>query len=50
MIAITIYREIIDACDGVNPVTQNLAVTVLADEEDHRTLFAEFLQNLAKGK
>lgn len=48
--AIATYREIIDACDGVDPVTQDLAVTILADEEAHRTLFEGFLKSLDKDK
>ena len=47
--AISTYLEIIDACEGVDPVTQDLAVTILADEEGHRTLFEGFLKSLAKG-
>lgn len=48
--AISTYREIIDACEGEDPVTQDLAVTILADEEGHRTLFEGFLKSLDKDK
>ena len=44
--AVDIYKEIIAACEGVDPVTQDLAVTILAEEEAHRTLFQGFLKSL----
>ncbi len=44
--AIATYQALIEACEGVDPVTQDLAVTILADEEEHRTLFEGFLKNL----
>ena len=38
--AITTYRSIIDAAEAADdPVTEDLAVTLLADEEAHRTEF-----------
>ncbi|QDX41631.1 ferritin-like domain-containing protein [Salarchaeum sp. JOR-1] len=38
--AINTYRELIDAAEDANdPVTEDLAVTLLADEEAHRTEF-----------
>jgi bacterioferritin len=38
--AISTYRALIDAAEAANdPVTEDLAVTVLADEEAHRTEF-----------
>lgn len=40
--AIAHYRRIIDAADGVDYVTQDLAIAVLADEEGHRRLFQRF--------
>jgi bacterioferritin len=45
-LAIATYKEIIAACDGVDPVTEDLAVQLLADEEGHRTLFEGFLKSL----
>jgi len=42
--AITTYRKIVKACDGADCVTQDLAVGILADEEEHRCLFAGFLK------
>jgi bacterioferritin len=41
--AIEAYRELIDvATDANDPVTEDLAVTLLADEEAHRTEFRGF--------
>jgi bacterioferritin len=41
--AIETYRELIDAAEEANdPVTEDLAVTILADEEAHRTEFRGF--------
>ncbi|WP_251330700.1 ferritin-like domain-containing protein [Haloplanus pelagicus] len=41
--AIETYRSLIDAAeDADDPVTEDLAVTILADEEAHRTEFRGF--------
>jgi bacterioferritin len=41
--AIDTYRDLIDAAEDANdPVTEDLAVTVLAEEEAHRTEFRGF--------
>jgi bacterioferritin len=41
--AIATYRDLIDAAEEANdPVTEDLAVTLLADEEAHRTEFRGF--------
>ena len=41
--AIATYRDLIDAArEADDPVTEDLAVTVLADEEAHRTEFRGF--------
>ncbi len=41
--AIETYRSLIDAAQEANdPVTEDLAVTILADEEAHRTEFRGF--------
>jgi len=38
--AISLYRDLIDAAEAANdPVTEDLAVTILSDEEAHRTEF-----------
>jgi bacterioferritin len=42
--AIGHYRRLIEACEGVDYVTQDLAVTVLADEEAHRRAFEGYLR------
>ena len=41
--AIATYRELIEAAEAANdPVTEDLAVTILSDEEAHRTEFRGF--------
>jgi bacterioferritin len=41
--AIETYRALVDAAEDANdPVTEDLAVTILADEEAHRTEFRGF--------
>jgi len=41
--AIETYRDLIDAAEDANdPVTEDLAVTILADEEAHRSEFRGF--------
>ena len=41
--AIEMYRSLVDAAAATNdPVTEDLAVTILADEEAHRTEFRGF--------
>ncbi len=41
--AIETYRDLIDAADAAgDPVTEDLAVTILGDEEAHRTEFRGF--------
>lgn len=46
--AIDVYQKIIAAADGIDPVTQDLAVRILTDEERHRTLFEGFLKSMDK--
>lgn len=41
--AISHYQKIIDACEGVDPVTQDLCTTLKGDEEEHRRMFKGFL-------
>jgi bacterioferritin len=41
--AIEQYNKIIRLCDGIDYVTQDLCVTILADEETHRREFIGFL-------
>ena len=47
-VAIVTYQEIYAAGEGVDPVTQDLVVKILADEERHRTLLEGFLRTLNK--
>jgi bacterioferritin len=42
--AIAHYRQLIEETDGVDWVTQDLAISILADEEAHRRLFESFLR------
>ena len=46
--AIACYRKIIDACEGKDHVTQDLAINLQADEEAHRCLFEGFLKSLKR--
>ncbi len=38
------YKKIIKATEGDDYVTQDLCITILADEEEHRVLFLGFLK------
>ena len=42
--AIDHYNEIIEVTDGVDPVTQDMVIAILRDEEGHRRLFEGFLR------
>lgn len=42
--AIEQYQKIVDLCDGVDYVTQDLCIALMADEESHRRLFIGFLK------
>jgi len=46
--AIRIYNELIRACEQKDYVTQELAIDILADEEEHRTLFDGFLRSFER--
>jgi bacterioferritin len=46
--AIEGYNELIKDCDGVDYVTQDLAITLLADEESHKTLFNGYLKEYSE--
>ena len=41
--AIEHYNEIIEFCEGRDPVTQDMVIEILSDEEGHRRLFEGFL-------
>ena len=42
------YKKIIKACEGEDYVTQDLCVTLLADEEEHLIQFRGFLKEYKK--
>lgn len=42
--AIEHYHEIIDACEGVDPVTEDMVITILKDEQGHMREFEGFLR------
>lgn len=41
--AINQYQKIIELCDGVDHVTQDIVIGLKGDEEEHRRLFKGFL-------
>ena len=47
--AIELYNHIIDVTDGVDPVTNDMVIAILRDEEGHRRLFEGFLRELQPG-
>ncbi len=46
--AIAQYKKIIELCDGVDYVTQDLCIASLSDEEEHRRTFLGFLTEYEK--
>ena len=42
--AIEHYNRIIEVTEGVDPVTQDMVIAILRDEEQHRRLFEGFLR------
>ncbi len=46
--AIAQYNKIIKLCEGKDYVTQDLVITLLADEEEHRREFIGFLKEYEK--
>ena len=42
--AINHYNEVIEFCEGRDPVTQDMVIAILRDEEGHRRLFEGFLR------
>ena len=42
--AIEHYNKVIEFCEGVDPVTQDMVIAILRDEEGHRRLFEGFLR------
>ncbi|MFI4862489.1 MAG: ferritin-like domain-containing protein [Phycisphaerales bacterium JB063] len=47
--AIAHYQKIIDATGDIDPVTEDLAITLKGDEEEHRRLFKGFLAEAQAG-
>ncbi len=47
--AIEHLNAIIDFCEGRDPVTQDMVIAILRDEEGHRRLFEGFLRELEQG-
>jgi bacterioferritin len=49
--AIDHYNQLIELTEGVDPVTNDMVIEILADEEGHRRLFEGFLREYeAEGK
>lgn len=46
--ACNLYLEIIKLCEGRDYVTQDLAITIMGDEEEHRRAFEGFLREYVK--
>jgi bacterioferritin len=42
--AIDFYNEVVERTDGVDPVTNDMVIAILHDEEGHRRLFEGFLR------
>jgi len=42
--AIELYTRIIEATEGVDPVTQDMVIDILRDDQGHRRLFEGFLR------
>lgn len=42
--AITHYNRLVKVCDGVDYVTQDMAITILTDEQEHLREFEGFLK------
>jgi bacterioferritin len=42
--AIEFYSRVIEATDGIDPVTQDMMITILHDEQGHKRLFEGFLR------
>ncbi|GMV95967.1 MAG: rubrerythrin [Phycisphaerae bacterium] len=47
--AIQQYGRIIRMCEGIDYVTQDVVITLLGDEEEHRREFVGFLKEYTKG-
>jgi bacterioferritin len=47
--AIEHYNALIEATEGVDPVTNDMVIAILQDEEGHKRLFEGFLRELEDG-
>jgi len=45
--AIAHYEQVIEFCEGRDPVTQDMVIAILRDEQGHRRLFEGFLREYA---
>ena len=45
--AIAQYKKIIKMCESEDYVTQDMVITILSDEEAHRTVFDGYLKEYA---
>ena len=48
--AIAQYKKVIELASGFDPATEDLAITALADEEEHRREFMGFLKEFDGGR
>jgi len=48
--AIAQYKKIIALASGLDPATEDLAITALGDEEEHRREFRGFLKEVEAGR
>lgn len=46
--AVNQYKKIIKLCEGEDYVTQDLVITILGDEESHRTVFEGYLKEYSR--
>ncbi len=46
--AIEFYSQIVEETDGVDPVTQDMVIAILQDEQGHKRLFEGFLREYEK--
>ena len=46
--AIEFYSRIVEETDGVDPVTQDMVIAILQDEQGHKRLFEGFLREYEK--
>ena len=47
--AIEHYTQIIEETDGIDPVTQDMVIAILRDEQGHRRLFEGYLREFEQG-